>query len=178
MSGYTASFAPGGGLHPTLHLSIPSSPAPGPSCALHALVEVPQELIADRYQLSQLERDGRLSAAGREQQAVWHAGEGDLEAPSWRAATASVLVRLSDSGEEDEGLSGGRTSEVARKERGVSIEVEVPLHLRYQEPVERRWTVGGARVDSKVVEVDVPWVFWACDTGASAPLSPRKSSRS
>ncbi|GAA5843779.1 hypothetical protein JCM9279_000140 [Rhodotorula babjevae] len=170
MSGYTASFTPGGGLHPTLHLSISSTPAPGPSCALHTLVEVPQELIADRYQLSQLERDGRLGAAGGAQ-AVWHVGEGDLEAPAWRAGRASVLVRLSDgsgAGDEHEAHSGERAREEAGKARGESIEVDVPLHLRYQKPVERRWLVGGARADSKVVEVDVPWAFWACPAGAAA----------
>lgn len=162
MSGYSASFAPDGGLHPTLHLSVPSTLAPGPSCALHALVAVPQELIADRYQFSQLERDGRLGVVGSGQ-AVWHRGEGDLEAPVWRAGPASVLVRLSDSSVDDE---AERDSGQKGTDRRGSIEVEVPLHLRYQEPVERRWLAGGARADSRVVEVEVPWVFWACPAGA------------
>ncbi|GAA5891010.1 hypothetical protein JCM8208_003132 [Rhodotorula glutinis] len=171
MSGYSASFAPDGGLHPTLHLSVPSTLAPGPSCALHALVAVPQELIADRYQFSQLERDGRLGVVGSGQ-AVWHRGEGDLEAPVWRAGPASVLVRLSDSSVDDE---AERDSGRKGTDRRGSIEVEVPLHLRYQEPVERRWLAGGARADSRVVEVEVPWVFWACpaaaDDAASCPSS-------
>ncbi|GAA5922544.1 hypothetical protein JCM3775_005767 [Rhodotorula graminis] len=169
MAGYSASFTPGGGLHPILHLSVPSAPAPAPSCALHALVAVPPELIADRYQLSQLERDGRLGSAGIGGQAVWHAGEGDLEAPAWCAGPASVLVRLSNGGAgERDGHGADKTAE---KERDQVIEVDVPLHLRYQEPVERRWLAGGARADSRLVVVEVPWVFWACaaDAGVTAP---------
>ncbi|KPV75645.1 uncharacterized protein RHOBADRAFT_52690 [Rhodotorula graminis WP1] len=173
MAGYSASFTPGGGLHPILHLSVPSAPAPAPSCALHALVAVPPELIADRYQLSQLERDGRLGSAGIGGQAVWHAGEGDLEAPAWCAGPASVLVRLSNGGAgERDGHGADKTAE---KERDQVIEVDVPLHLRYQEPVERRWLAGGARADPRLVVVEVPWVFWAC---AAACLRLASSSSS
>lgn len=162
MASYTASFAPSGGLHPTLHLSIhPGALAAPSSCTLYALVDVPRGLIADRYQLVQLQRDGRLGARGEaDGAALVHVGEADLEAPVWRARGARVLVRLGDEGSgrvDDEG--DGRARELPER-----VDVEVPLHLRYQEPVERRWE-GDVRADVTQVEVEWPHVFYACDRG-------------
>ncbi|BGP37727.1 protease B nonderepressible form [Rhodotorula kratochvilovae] len=157
MSGYTASFAPAGGLHPTLELFIAPSPVPGPSCALYTLVNVPPGLIADKYQLQQLHRDGRLGASSEGD--LTHLGEADLEAPVWRAGEARVLLRLRDV----EGKGKARA-------RNWDDELhEVPLHLRYQDPVARRW-VDGVRRDIRTVEVEWPWVFWACEAGALEDL--------
>ncbi|GAA5827365.1 hypothetical protein JCM3770_001145 [Rhodotorula araucariae] len=153
MSRYTASFAPSGGLHPTLELSIAHPAAPGLSCALYTLVTVPRGLIADKYELQQLERDERLGASG--DSAFIHTGEADLEAPAWRAGAARVLLRLRNADVADKGKARAYEGDEA-------LAVAIPLHLRYQDPVERRW-IGGARRDVRPVAVEWPWVFWACD---------------
>ncbi|GAA6000881.1 Pbn1p [Rhodotorula paludigena] len=153
MSTFNASFAATPyGLHPTLHLSLAPAEPPAPSsCSLWLHLSIPRTLIADRFQLQQLHLSGALGAAdlstgGRGSFVL--EGEDDIEVPEWRAAPAALWVRL-----DGPGPSGGK---------GKAREVDVPLHLRYLEPVERRWSDDGRRLDIVDVEGPVPSVFWAC----------------
>ncbi|GAA5891576.1 hypothetical protein JCM5296_004263 [Sporobolomyces johnsonii] len=193
-SSYSASVSPSTGFHPTLRLSLPaSSSSPSPSCSLHALLDLPPSFIADRYQLSQLHREGKLGLydpardgdrARTGESLVVH-GEGDLEGPVWGRGGVAVLIKLREG--EGEGERAGRANkgkERARddEEHG-AIELEVPLHLRYQLPVEERriraeTSEKGRPTRSDLSEVDLPWpwVFWACpqrdDDAALAPRTP------
>ncbi|GJN88796.1 hypothetical protein Rhopal_001766-T1 [Rhodotorula paludigena] len=163
MSIFNASFAATPyGLHPTLHLSLAPAEPPAPSsCSLWLHLSIPRTLIADRFQLQQLHLSGALGAAdlstgGRGSFAL--EGEDDIEVPEWRAAPAALWVRL-----DGPGPSGGK---------GKAREVDVPLHLRYLEPVERRWSDDGSRLDIVDVEGPVPSVFWACPDAALCPPPP------
>ena len=63
-----------------------------------------------------------------------------------------MLLRLREGAEDVKGK--GKAPE--------TMEVDVPLHLRYQRPVQERWE-RGQRAD--MIEVELPWprVFWSCD---------------
>lgn len=155
MSHYSASWAsPLGGLHPTLQLHIDAVPTP--SCALYTHISLPPHFIADKFQLVQLHREGKLGAydasiGGRD--SFGHAGEAGLEAPVWKAGEGSLLIRV-------------REAEVGAGPPK-RIHFEVPLHLRYQAPVKERHT-DGLRQDVVEVEFPYPRVFWACPDGASS----------
>ncbi|BGO89371.1 hypothetical protein NBRC10512_006285 [Rhodotorula toruloides] len=158
MSHYSASWAsPLGGLHPTLQLHIDAVPTP--SCALYTHISLPPHFIADKFQLVQLHREGKLGAydasiGGRD--SFGHAGEAGLEAPVWKAGEGSLLIRV-------------REAEVGAGPPK-RIHFEVPLHLRYQAPVKERHT-DGLRQDVVEVEFPYPRVFWACPDGVSVPNS-------
>ncbi|GAA5883449.1 hypothetical protein JCM1840_004954 [Sporobolomyces johnsonii] len=198
-SSYSASLSPSTGFHPTLRLSLPaSSSSPSSSCSLHALLALPPSFIADRYQLSQLHREGKLGlydpardgdGARTAESLVVH-GEGDLEGPVWGRGGVAVLIKLREGegeGERERERAGraNKGKERARdeEEHDEAIELEVPLHLRYQLPVEERWiraetSDDGRPTRSDLSEVDLPWpwVFWACpkrdDDAALAPRTP------
>ncbi|KAI9847798.1 MAG: protease B nonderepressible form [Sclerophora amabilis] len=128
------------GLHPILRTTIPSAllSPPSKSCALHAYLTMPSYVFADKYQLSD-----PLFLASKHLRAVRALyGETDLEAPDWVVAKwgSALLVEIAVP---DEIHSG-------------DFSFDLPLHLRYLEPV--RGTTGSS-------EVDFPWpaVFWACD---------------
>ncbi|GAA6045060.1 Protein PBN1 [Rhodotorula toruloides] len=158
MSRYSASWAsPLGSLHPTLQLHIDALPTP--SCALHTQISLPPHFIADKFQLVQLHREGKLGAyesysGGRD--SFVHVGEADLEAPVWRAGEGSVLIRVRGADDEDDEAGPKR------------IRLEVPLHLRYQAPVKERH-LDGSRQDVIEVEFPYPHVFWACPDSVSVP---------
>ncbi|GAA5903833.1 PIG-X/PBN1 family protein [Sporobolomyces salmoneus] len=140
----SASLSPIQGFHPTLHLSIPPLPAPSSSCSLYAFISVPPSFILDRYQLAQLHAEGRL---GSQDGLVEVQREGDLEGPVWRAREAAALIQLS----KDAALGTGE------------VQVEVPLHMRYQAPVKQRRRKEGEQGEDRVrVEMNQPRVFWAC----------------
>ncbi|GAA6029471.1 hypothetical protein JCM8097_003696 [Rhodosporidiobolus ruineniae] len=185
MASYTATFADAPALHPVLHLSIslPTSPSPlsssssssSPprSCSLYTLLDLPASFIADRYELLRLHRAGRLGDFDPEgaDEGLQVVGEGDLEAPVWRAreregkGRAAVLVRLGKGG------SGAAPWGAKGKDReGKTLEVDVPLHVRYQDPLEAR-VAGGAEPRGEV-EMEWPRVFWACEgEGDIAPTT-------
>ncbi|GAA5854752.1 hypothetical protein JCM5353_007617 [Sporobolomyces roseus] len=145
-----ASFEPAQGFHPVLHLSIPRTPPPDPSCSLYTLISLPPSFIADRYQLSQLHGEGKL---GLEDGILEVKGEGDLEAAVWKAKEARVLIELARNDEEDNGTT--------------EIGVKVPLHMRYQVPDQKRRRrkrdeVQDGRIGKVQVRMDYPRVFWAC----------------
>ncbi|BGP22603.1 protease B nonderepressible form [Rhodotorula toruloides] len=158
MSHYSASWASSsGGLHPTLQLHIDANPTP--SCALYAHLSIPPHFIADKFQLFQLHREGKLGAYDRSnggRESFVHVGEEDLEAPVWRAGEASVLIRVRGAGPEAGDADAKR------------IQFDVPLHLRYQAPARER-LLDGLRQDTVEVEFPYPRLFWACPDGGSVP---------
>ncbi|KAI5480963.1 PIG-X/PBN1 family protein [Pseudohyphozyma bogoriensis] len=161
---YSVSVPPGGGFHPKLYLSLnsSSSPAPSPSCSLWTHANLPRSIIVDRFQLSLLHHEHRLgspsTSSAPTSETIQFFGDTDLEAPVSRAGPAALLLRL-------------RGAEGDAKGKGKEVE-EIPLHVRYQDPVQDRWA-GGERKDMVDVELEWPSVFWACEDGAASgcPLS-------
>ncbi|BGP13661.1 hypothetical protein JCM10213_002229 [Rhodosporidiobolus nylandii] len=173
MSTYSASLSPdAAALHPHLLLQIPresSEPVASTSCDLFVLLRVPPGLIVDRYELQRLHRAGRLGtydeeSAGKGSLRVL--GEGDLEAPVWKVETnegggaAALLLRLRE--------GKGKQRDEQRSE---DVSADIPLHVRYQLPVEERWGENGERLDMVDVELEWPSVFWACEGRPEPALS-------
>lgn len=155
MSSYSATLE-ADGLHPKLHVRYSLADA-APSCPLYIHYSLPPSFILDRFQLSQLHQEHRFGhVAADGSQTLWILGERDLEAPVQRAGGAVVVARL----------EGGK---------GKEREVVLPLHLRYQLPVETR--EGTSELLS--VGVDWPSLFWLCDTpdGEEALLGERTDVR-
>lgn len=148
-SSYSAELIPAG-FHPKLSVTVKAAAS---SCPLYLRHTLPPSFIVDRFQLSQLHSEGRLGAYELGESTIVVRGERDLEGPLVRAGDASILLRL-------------RGGSVKGKEREVEgeVEVEVPLHVRYQVPVQERW-VDGVRQDVLEVAMGWPVVFWACDEG-------------
>jgi hypothetical protein len=142
---FSAAFVQPPGLHPTLRLSIKSRVPPfGESCAPHAYFTLPKAIFADRYQL-----EDPLFLASKNISALRHMTQPvDLEAPAYamRPWGSGVLLELATSGSHE-------------------WSAEVPLHLRYLEPV-----AGGYRD----IEIPYPVVFWACtaEEGTKFPTNP------
>lgn len=127
---FNASFKQPTGLHPTQRLQI--SDYSGNHCPLYALYYIPKGLFIDPYQLQDYAEFG----VGNIKDMVLLIGEKDLEDPIWRVGGwgSILLVELSNS-------------------RGVQ-DVELPLHLRYAEPLPLKG----------FTTVSLPWpsVFRAC----------------
>ncbi|GAA5954353.1 hypothetical protein JCM3765_004431 [Sporobolomyces pararoseus] len=140
----SSDFVPTQGFHPVLHLTVTPTPAPAPSCRLFGLISVPPSFIVDRYQLSQLHAEGKLGIVDG---IVEVAGEGNLEEPVWRAREAAALIQLS------------KNASINTRE----VKLEVPLHMRYQQPT-KRWRKPEIGIKDERVEVNMnqPRVFWAC----------------
>ncbi|GAA5845952.1 hypothetical protein JCM11251_002948 [Rhodosporidiobolus azoricus] len=191
---YSVSLSPSApAFHPKLLLSITPSPPsasspvstsdkalPTSSCELYTLLPIPPSLILDRYELHRLHspptsRLGAYDAPSGGKDSLSVQGEGDLEAPVWRVeerepfrGKAAGLLRLKD--------GKGKGKEVAGQGWD-RFEVEIPLHVRYQTPVDTRYDEEtGERRDMVDVEVQAPWVFWACD--APDPFLSASSSSS
>lgn len=147
MATYLATLQPAGH-HPTLRLSLHN--ASSTSCSLCASLSLPRTFIADRYQLQQLQAEGRLGVPG----SLAVEGDTDLEAPVHRAEGAEVFLVLREAG------GKGKGKEVT--------EWEVPLHMRYLLPVNERWQ-DEERLDLHEVEMDSPTLFWACPSGQGKP---------
>ncbi|GAA5983449.1 hypothetical protein JCM5350_007654 [Sporobolomyces pararoseus] len=153
----SSNFVPTQGFHPVLQISVTPSPAPAPSCRLFSLISVPPSFIIDRYQLSQLHVEGKLGIQDGNLEVL---GEGDLEGPTWKAREAAALIQLSNN------ASIG-TSET---------KLEVPLHMRYQQPAKRRRkTEKGLREDRVEVKLNQPRAFWACTEPESSKGCPPSS---
>lgn len=162
---YTAHLIPAG-LHPQLSISTTAPPC---ECDLYAHLPLAPSFIPDRFQLAQLHTEGRLGSydPASSEGTLRVGGSRDLEGPLRGAEGSEVLLRLSEGRRDMKGK--GREMEM--------VEVEVPLHLRYQRPVQERW-VGGERADTVQVELEWPRVFWACedDRGESFRLLKRPCS--
>lgn len=142
MASYTAQLL-AAGFHPKLHLELNSLPTMS-TCPLYFYQPVPASFILDRFELAQLHVDGFLGDSS-EPGGLVVAGERNIENPADRAGPTSILVRLDSSS----------------KGKGKTVELELPLHVRYQVPVERRWT-GNTRNDMITLELPTPSVFYAC----------------
>jgi hypothetical protein len=164
---YTATLT-AAGLHPKLTLRINASIADS-TCDLYVHVNLPPSFIVDRFELGQLHSEGRLGAYVDGEGTFEALGERDLEAPVYRAGSASLLLRVRN------GKGKGRATE-----EDSNLEVELPLHLRYQVPVQDRW-IGSERRDMLTASMDWPTVFWACRDGEREPrliICPDADSRS
>ena len=142
-STYVTSFLQPTGLHPILRLTFPTTlPPPVPSCALHTYLILPSYIFPDKYQLS----SANLLASKNLHAVRSLAGEADLEAPDWviRKWGSSMLLEL------------------APPSRSGAWNADIPLHLRYLEPVE-----GG----QKNIEMPWPVVFWACPAEEGTKMS-------
>lgn len=135
------------GFHPTLITEYTTTSA---DCPLYARYSIPPAFIVDRFQLAQLHAEGRLGSLpsiGKLTLSI--TGERDLEAPTGRTGESIVLLRLSEGG----------NYKGKGKERGTVV---LPLHLRYQIPVDRRRNERGERMDLLDVGMEAPVLFWAC----------------
>lgn len=131
------------GSHPKLRTTIPTQALHPPindtldheTCNLHALYTLSKNVFVDKYQLAQLaqfELGGIQNVRG-----VW--GETDLEAPSYKTEGWGSIVLV----------------DIARIDgSGNNLTLELPLHLRYLEPLE-----GGGNREIKLL---CPEIFWAC----------------
>jgi len=137
------SLDPAFGSHPVMKTRLPMSALQAPindtldheSCRLHALYTLSKDVFVDQYQVSQL---AQFNSGGIDNlRGVW--GETDLENPSYKTNGwgSVVLVDVSEPQEPSE------------------MTLELPLHVRYLEPLE-----GGGK---RPVEILPPEVFWACE---------------
>jgi len=103
------------------------------TCHLHALYTLSKDVFVDKYQLTEL---SQFQSGGiRNLRGVW--GETDLEDPGYKTNGWGSIVLI----------------DVASNEKQLTL--ELPLHLRYLEPLEG----GGTRR----VDVLPPEIFWACE---------------
>lgn len=155
---YTVELIPAG-LHARLSITLePSTNQIHTTCPLFLQLSLPPSFIGDRFELSELHTKGHLGAYEEAGEGgvgtIFFKGESDLERPVYQAKGSEFLIRL-QSGKGKERAS----EEVTEGE----IKWEIPLHLRYQVPVESRW-VEGKRNDTVQVELNSPLLFWACQT--------------
>jgi hypothetical protein len=157
---YTAFFQQPQGLHPTLIISLsPASeliwPSKRPSdsqCALQAYFVLPSYIFADEYAFKSDDPLFAKSHNIRRTHSI--SGELDLEAPDYLVDRWGSVMLL-------ELATPVANSSLPEK----GWEVTIPLHLRYQEPLE-----GGQ------AQVIMPWpiVYWACtaEEGTKFPVNP------
>ncbi|SCZ97384.1 BZ3500_MvSof-1268-A1-R1_Chr4-2g07178 [Microbotryum saponariae] len=159
MSWYNITIARSSGFHPVVTLSIHLDQTEQrqrsieQGCSLWTHLDLSPSWILDRYQLAQLHREGRLgshtdSTREGEDESFQVVGEDDLEGPVMKAGGVQALLRLQD----PKGM---------KREEQLDFEVKIPLHLRYQTPVERR-IEQGKRADVVSVQLRAPAVFWKC----------------
>ena len=140
---YSGSFKEPSGLHPKFSLKITPERPPTEHCSLNAYFSIPKDFFIDRYQL---EDEKLMASLGLwELKALY--GETDLEAPVWTQSRwgSSALFELDPN----------KVDETGR------VDVELPLHLRYQEP----------KYFVQYTSVKMPWptVFWACQGQSEEP---------
>ncbi|KAL7006067.1 hypothetical protein EMMF5_004405 [Cystobasidiomycetes sp. EMM_F5] len=183
--------------------STSSDVASSSSCSLHLLYHLSSSIILDQYQLRQVHNEGRLVTSrlsndgsnepnskgkGRAPRMpvaseLELGGQLDLEAPVSQIDADSVAVALITIPMDTRALPSGFQIP------SVDVTVELPLHLRYQEPVLSRWLSADGRnghgghwwskhsrsenrSDIKQVPVSWPCVFWACETEQSEAMQP------
>lgn len=126
------------GLHPKLNLHIEEPlKQPEEECTLNAYYTLPRTLFVDKYQLSSANPQLLESLNIKRLRDI--KGEIDLEAPAWASDLwgSSVLIEV----------------DTARHEEGKGLDVELPVHTRYQDP--QNTTLAYTRFAE-------PSVFWAC----------------
>ncbi|KDE06559.1 hypothetical protein MVLG_03206 [Microbotryum lychnidis-dioicae p1A1 Lamole] len=159
MSWYNTTIAPSSGFHPivTLLIHLAASEqrqrAIEQGCSLWTHLDLSPSWVLDRYQLAQLHHEGRLgsytdSTGEGQDESFQVVGEDDLEGPVTKAGGVQALLRLQD-------------PKRTKTEEQLEFDVQIPLHLRYQTPVERRFEQG-KRADVVSVQLQAPAVFWKC----------------
>lgn len=169
-----------------------SSARTSSSCSLHVLYHLSSSVILDQYQLRQLHNEGRLITSQLSQydggspssrskgkgrpvdSQLELGGQLDLEAPASQVDPDLPAIAFLTVPMETKDLPMGFLIP------SVDVKVDIPLHIRYQEPVLSRWLSpdgrsghGGHwwskhpmpanRTDIKDVQVQWPCVFWACE---------------
>lgn len=186
------------GFHPVLSTEITQLRPLGPSCSLHLLYALNSELILDQYQIRQLHSEGHLVYSKRSsddfpidngksskgkgksiQAELYLGGQLDLEAPVSQVDTSKQAYALISI--PSESSSNAATLPPGYEVPAVDVTVELPLHVRYQEPVLSRYlskdgrqgyggrwyikhSIPESRQDNVNVTIDWPCVFWACET--------------
>lgn len=137
---YSGSFNDPAGLHPKFSLKVNAAEAPSGDCTLNAYFSIPKDFFIDKYQLADQQL---LESLGLRKLKVFR-GEADLEAPTWTQSRwgSSALFEIDPKKVDDNGF----------------IDVEFPLHMRYQEP--------GFVSEYSLAKLPWPTVFWACPAGA------------
>lgn len=209
---HKSSVSPRSGFHPVLSTEIHQLRPLGPSCSLHLLYALDSNLILDQYQVRQLHSEGHLihskhssddasvvvdgktrKGKGKSIQAeLYLGGQLDLEAPVSQVDPTKQAYALIS-------IPSASSSNPAALPPGyevpaVDVNVDLPLHVRYQEPVLSRYlsrdgrqgyggrwyikhTLPEDRQDSVNVTIHWPCVFWACETAqteANEASSPYK----
>lgn len=204
------SVSPRFGFHPVLSTEISQLRPLGASCSLHLLYALNSDIILDQYQIRQLHSEGHLVYSQRSsddhgsvgehkgkgksiQAELYLGGQLDLEAPvsqvdSTKQAYALISIPSASS-------SNSATLPPGYEVPAVDVSVELPLHVRYQEPVLSRYLskdgrqgFGGRwyiknpipedRQDAVNVTIDWPCVFWACETEQPEASEGASSTRS
>jgi hypothetical protein len=138
-----SSLDPAYGSHPVLKTRLPMAALQAPindtldheTCNLHALYTLSKQVFVDQYQVSQL---AQFKSGGIENlRGIW--GETDLENPSYKTDGWGSVVLV----------------DIPKLEEPSEATLELPLHVRYLEPLE-----GGG---NRLVEILPPEVFWACE---------------
>lgn len=137
---YSGSFQEPTGLHPKFSLKVAAGKPESEECTLNAYFSIPKEFFIDKYQLADQQL---LESLGLKKLKAIH-GDTDLEAPTWTQGRwgSNALFEIDPKRIDDNGL----------------VDVELPLHLRYQQP----------SYFSEYSPAELPWptVFWACPAGA------------
>ncbi|KAK9894012.1 hypothetical protein P389DRAFT_102282 [Cystobasidium minutum MCA 4210] len=197
---------PPAGFHPVLTTELSQLRPLGPSCSLHLLYALGSDVILDQYQIRQLHSEGHLVYSKRSfedevggekskgkgksiQAELYLGGQLDLEAPVSQVdpkQQAYALISLP--------IASSQNLPPGYEVPPVDVTVEMPLHVRYQEPVLSRYlskqgregyggrwyikhSVPQDRNDTVSVAIDWPCVFWACNSEqpeASEASSPYK----
>ncbi|KAM0755912.1 hypothetical protein T439DRAFT_376192 [Meredithblackwellia eburnea MCA 4105] len=155
MTTYTAQLSEKEGFHPHLVINWSSPPSATTSCSLFAHIpNLPTSFILDRFQLLQLHEEGRLGyhSVGEDSDGIKISGSRDLEGPVSKIEDheeGDLLLRLT--GPDSRGILG-------------QGEVRIPLHMRYQVPVQKR-------SDGEMVLVNMSWpvLFYGCPSEEELP---------
>ena len=145
-------LSPSYGSHPNIRTILSRSALVPPindtldyeTCTLHGLYTLSKEAFVDKYQLAQLAQfqSGGISNL----RGVW--GETDLESPSYKTEGWGSVVLI----------------DIAIPELSEDLALELPVHLRYLEPIDR----GGYTL----VTLLSPQIFWTCENSVEGCLPP------
>lgn len=188
---HVSRVSPRAGFHPVLTTELSELRPLGPSCSLNLLYALGSDIILDQYQIRQLHSEGHLVYSKRSfddvdakhkgkgksiQAELYLGGQLDLEAPVSQVdpqQQSYALISLP--------IASSSNLPPGYEVPPVDVTVDMPLHVRYQEPVLSRYlskqgregyggrwyikhSVPQDRNDTVNVAIDWPCVFWACDS--------------
>jgi len=150
---YQTQFSQPTGLHPTLLLTLSSTPTPpaDQSCHLHTYLTLPSPLFIDKYQFT----DPLFLSSQNLHSLRSIAGATDLEAPDWVIGEwgSASLFQIAVPQKKHTGKNGKGQEEFT---------VKIPMHARYLPP---------GNTSHVNVEIPYPPVFWACHSDAGTKVS-------